>query len=409
MKFSFLRYFAVVFFCLVIVACKPAPEPEKPKGILRIATVPVDMPITVNGLPKGNSPSGEGQYFSITLEEGEHIIEILKSVDDEKEQYAKKKIFVAADTVPIVTLEAEDRLTPFGETEKQRRDAEKAERERLLAERKEKEAQIGKVKWSRTFGGSSYENARDVVVDSSNNIWMAGSTGTYGAGSSDIYLVKTDGTGNKLFSKTYGTAKSESGYGIAVANDGSALVVGEHTDKYKNYNIFAIKVSPNGKKLWERSYGGRKSDAPRAVITSYDKGFIIAGYSDNGYNGYIIKVDQSGNLLWEKEKRYSKTESDSFSDLIALPDGGALLGGSYSPNPSGETYQSDIFLIRIDRNGKQKWSRVYGRNKTEYLHALKYTVDEGVLLAGETKSRGAGSSDMYLIKLDNVLPEGVSP
>jgi len=58
MKFSFLRYFAVVFFCLVIVACKPAPEPEKPKGILRIATVPVDMPITVNGLPKGNSPSG---------------------------------------------------------------------------------------------------------------------------------------------------------------------------------------------------------------------------------------------------------------------------------------------------------------------------------------------------------------
>jgi len=499
---GFLKHLIAVLFCLVVVACKPAPEPEKPKGILRIATIPTDMPITVDGQLKGNSPSGEGQFFLITLEEGEHTIEILKTVDPEKEHYAKKTIFLAADTVAIVTLEAEQRLTPFGETEKQRRDVEKAEKERLVAERKEKQALIGKVKWSKTFGGSSYENARDVAVDSANNIWVMGSTGTYGSGSSDIYLVKTDGAGKKLFSKTYGTRKSESGYGIALASDGSAVLIGEHTDKYRNYNIFAIKISPTGDKVWERSYGGRKSDMGRAIITSYDNGFIIAGYADNGYNGYVVKLSASGDLLWEKkfqdmdfssvqktgdgnylvggrnngkgvvvkinsdgeqvwkrtygkknynvtiktieklkdgnfllgsdyriseydydalvrkikpsgeiiwEKRYSKSDSDSFSDLITLPDGGALLGGSYSPNPRGEKYQDDIFLIRIDENGNQKWSRVFGRSKTEYLYALKYTADEGLLLAGETKSRGAGSSDMYLVKLDNVLPEGISP
>lgn len=111
-----------------MVACQPAPEPEKPKGILRIATVPSDMPITVNGEPKGNSPSGEGQYFSISLEEGEYKIEILKSIDEEKDLYAEKTLIVAADTIQIVTLEAKEQLTPFGEQAKIRRDAEEAEK-----------------------------------------------------------------------------------------------------------------------------------------------------------------------------------------------------------------------------------------------------------------------------------------
>ena len=54
---------------VLVTSCNQAtaPEPEKPKGILRITTIPTDMPITVDGEPKGNSPSVQGNIFKLRL------------------------------------------------------------------------------------------------------------------------------------------------------------------------------------------------------------------------------------------------------------------------------------------------------------------------------------------------------
>ena len=141
MSYSFVKYLISALSCVLIVACQPPPEPEKPKGILRIATVPADMPILVDGQPKGNSPSGDGQFFSISLEEGDHTISIFQSIDDEKEQYFEKDVYVAADTVQIITLEAEERLTPFGEKEKLRREVEAADKLRVAENERKKAAE----------------------------------------------------------------------------------------------------------------------------------------------------------------------------------------------------------------------------------------------------------------------------
>lgn len=129
---------------LLLANCNQAPpvEAEAPKGVLRLVTVPTDMSIFINGQPKGNSPSGPGQYFQILLEEGEHNIEVLKPVDEEKEMYGDKTIFIAADTVQTVTVESKLRLTPFGEGEKARRESEAAEKARLAEIERKKAAEI---------------------------------------------------------------------------------------------------------------------------------------------------------------------------------------------------------------------------------------------------------------------------
>lgn len=125
-----------------LIGCAQPAEPEKSKGVLRIATVPLDIPILVNGLPKGNSPSEVGQLFSISLEEGEYKIEILKPVDDEKDLYGSKSVLIAGDTLQTITIEAKERLTEFGIQEKTRKDAE-AE---ALAKEKAREAELQKQK-----------------------------------------------------------------------------------------------------------------------------------------------------------------------------------------------------------------------------------------------------------------------
>lgn len=130
---------------LLFSSCNQAPSPEQeaPKGVLRIVTVPADMPITINGKPKGNSASGPGQYFQILLEEGEHKIEVLKPVNKEKDIYGEKTIFIAGDTVQTITVEAAERLTDWGQKEKVRREAEVVERKRIAdIERKQKQDRL---------------------------------------------------------------------------------------------------------------------------------------------------------------------------------------------------------------------------------------------------------------------------
>lgn len=144
--------------CLsLLVACTQPSEPEKPKGIVRINTTPTDLPIIVNGQPKGNSSSQGGQLFSITLEEGEYTIEVLKSIDEEKDLYGTKSILVAGDTLQTIYIDAQERLTDFGVEQKARRDTEAEaaaiEKERIAQQKKLKAAEIkaSKIKKEKEF------------------------------------------------------------------------------------------------------------------------------------------------------------------------------------------------------------------------------------------------------------------
>ena len=62
----------------------------------------------------------------------------------------------------------------------------------------------GNEQWSNTFGGSRDDRARSVKQTSDGGYIMAGDTESYGAGGEDVYLIKTDGNGNELWSKTFG-------------------------------------------------------------------------------------------------------------------------------------------------------------------------------------------------------------
>jgi len=76
----------------------------KDKGMLRIVTEPGDAKILINGKQKGNSPAEPGQSFAIKLDEGEYMVQAVKSSGGPQEQFAEKKVFVADDTMQTVTL-----------------------------------------------------------------------------------------------------------------------------------------------------------------------------------------------------------------------------------------------------------------------------------------------------------------
>lgn len=494
-----IQFYLALCVCILLQGCQPTQEPETPKGMLRISTSPMDMPIFVDGALKGNSPSGEGQYFSISLEEGEYEVTIFKEVNAETELFAKKTLFIAADTFPILNLKAETRFTAIGKAVEEKRLKSEAEKKKKADEIRRKRAAIGKISWSKTFGGVEYEKATGVKVDNQGNIWIAGYTSSYGNGSGDYYLVKTNRNGEEIFSKTFGSQAREEASDLALTANGGVVLLGEKNNR-RGPDFYFVKVSEQGEKVWEKSVGGNKGDLPRALALLENQTYVAVGYSDDGYNGYIVSVDDKGDLAWDKkikdcyfqsvipsndkkvivggkcndlttlikldytgqiiwrktygskdfnsfayslsedaqgnvfiggnqrgangkgfkirkvsptgdlfwEKDIGNTENDYLKVIKSLPDGGALIGAEISPIPNGEKYHTDINIVRVDQSGKQIWQRSFGRSKNENIFDLSLVGGNGAIVVGSTSSRGAGSEDMYVVKMENVISTGIS-
>ncbi|MGB5845524.1 MAG: PQQ-binding-like beta-propeller repeat protein [Anaerolineales bacterium] len=104
-------------------------------------------------------------------------------------------------------------------------------------------------------------------------------------------------------------------------------------------------------------------------------------------------------ILWDKT--YHKTSKDDMGeDVLAADDGGFYIVGTAGLDMSGAGLSGDIYLIRTDANGEVLWEKTYGGDKSEEGLSVTRTSDGNLLLAGMTKSSGAGGADAYLVKVD---------
>ncbi len=254
--------------------------------------------------------------------------------------------------------------------------------------------------WSKNYGGPYNEFGNACQQTAEGDLFALGSTYSYGNGSFDIYLLRTDSLGNSLSSKTFGGAGTEYGYDIHKTSDGGFIIVGS-TKSYGagERDVYLIKVDATGEFLWSKTFGGIADDEGRSVRQTSDNGFIICGgtYSfGSGYQDvYMIKTDPYGNLVWQKT--YGGTGGESGMAVRQMSDGGYMVVGS--TGSFGEGYSS-VYVVRTNAAGDSLWARTYGGARADYGYSLERTLDGGVIIAGATASYGVGASDAYLIKLD---------
>jgi len=72
------------------------------------------------------------------------------------------------------------------------------------------DAQQPYSEWAGEYGGSEDDGGRSVQQTSDGGFIIAGSTQSFGAGGSDVYLVKTDSQGLEEWSSTFGGSSMES-------------------------------------------------------------------------------------------------------------------------------------------------------------------------------------------------------
>ena len=249
--------------------------------------------------------------------------------------------------------------------------------------------------WSKTFGGSDDELARCVQQTTDGGYIIAGEV-WYETAGEDIYLVKTDASGKELWSKTLGLRTYDIAYSVQQTNDGGYIIVGETSTASQGYDVWFIKTDANGEELWSKTFGGANTDGGRSVQQTTDGGYIIAGHTSSfgagGWNVYLIKTDDNGNEVWSKT--FGGSTYDYGNSVQQTADGGYIICGFTGSFGAGAT---DLWLIKTDGDGNEDWSKTFGGSEYDRGWSVQQTSDDGYIIAGDTESFGAGSSDVYLV------------
>ncbi len=256
----------------------------------------------------------------------------------------------------------------------------------------------GNMQWSRTFGGADNDNLFSARQTSEGGYILAGSTFSYGAGSDDAWLIKTDANGIQQWNQTFGGSGYDWAAAVHQTTDGYILTGG--TDSYGagSDDAWLIKTDSNGYQQWNRTFGGAGSDWAESMEPTSEGGYILAGLTPslnlNTWNdALLIKTDANGNLQWNKT--FGGAGDNRVYSVQQTLNGGYMLAGE--TNAYSSSY--DAWLIKTDASGSQQWSKTFGGTDFDAAYSVQQTSDNGYILAGETFSYGAGFNDAWLIKI----------
>ncbi len=268
------------------------------------------------------------------------------------------------------------------------------------------------IDWSRAYGGAGTDVGLSMQRTEDGGYVIAGYTDSFGAGNSDVYLLKTDSEGGLIWNKTYGGAYSDLGYSVQETSDGGYIIAGETTSFGEHAtDIYLIKIDSEGNEIWSRKHGDMKGyERGYSVQRTIDGGYIVAGMSwpleQENPDFYLLKTDSEGDKLWSRS--YTGPDGhlswDWGRSAMETGEGGyVIVGEAYSEVERNQ----DILLVKTDSLGNLLWSRTYGGADHEYGYSVLETGNGGYVIAGKTKSFGAGEYDVYVVKT-KPLPVPVS-
>ncbi|MCX6841449.1 MAG: T9SS type A sorting domain-containing protein [candidate division WOR-3 bacterium] len=258
----------------------------------------------------------------------------------------------------------------------------------------------GDTQWTRTCGGTGLDAGWSVQQTTDSGYVITGATTSSGAGTEDVYLIKTDAQGNSLWTRTFGSSDIEEGHSVQQTADGGYVIAG-WTCSFGagGADMYLVKTNANGDTLWTRTFGG--ADEGHSVQQTTDGGYIIAGYTTSFSGGvcdvYLVKTDSDGDTIWTRT--YGGADDDVGLSVQQTADDGFIVAGlTYS---FGEGH-CDAYLIKTDSNGDTLWTRTFGGTSFDIGFSVQQTADGGYVLAGYTGSFGAGGNDVYLVKTDSL-------
>lgn len=225
--------------------------------------------------------------------------------------------------------------------------------------------------WNRTYGGLGDDAAKSIIQASDGGFALAGYTNSSGAGGFDMWLVKVDEYGEPQWNMTCGGELDDAANGLIQTSDGGYLQTG-----YTNMpngtaaSTWLVKTDASGSMEWNQTYAGLGANA----VIANGNSFVCAVQFPDAFG--LLRVDSSGqvqlNQTYESTRAFAKAES-----VIATSDGGYALAGWVADS---ETGARDGWLLKTDSLGNVLWDKTFSGTG---IYSVIETLENGYAMTGD--------------------------
>ncbi len=258
--------------------------------------------------------------------------------------------------------------------------------------------EAGNLLWSKTIGLTGWDEGRAVIQTDDHGFIVSGSFTSYFTGTVDVFLAKFDLSGEILWIRFFGDSGTEAGLSVQQTSEGGFVIAG-FTSSWGagSDDLYLIKTDSQGYTEWDQTFGGSYADLGRSVQQTTDGCYVITGYTSSVEPGnkdvWLIKTDEEGNLQWSRT--YGGTKVDEGTYVQQTYGGGYVVSATTGSYGAGS---HDLWIIKSDPSGNLQWDMTFGGSDWDRGHFVEQTSDGGYIAAGDTRSFGAGSSDAMLVR-----------
>lgn len=239
-------------------------------------------------------------------------------------------------------------------------------------------AQAPDTLWTKTFGGSGNDIGYALQQTADGGYIVAGCTESFGAGDKDVYLIRTDADGGTIWTKYYGGPEDDGAYAIQEHWDGDYLVAG-YTNSFGagGSDVWILKIDAAGDTFWTETYGDSGNEIAYDIAPTSDSGYVVTGYwtapNDTGY-ACLMKFDMNCDSCWltffDSLWQYGQ---EGFS-VIQTIDGEYMICGVWWPE------HINHWLARADSNGYPLWTNAHNNGPANYACIREIAPDTFVVV-----------------------------
>lgn len=274
--------------------------------------------------------------------------------------------------------------------------------------------------WGKQFGSEQDDKTRNLVADTSGNIFIVGKTmGKLGQeyfGKSDGFIAKIDSAARLLWVRQIGSKEDDELKHADVDASGNLYAIGyicpDDVNRPKDTDILAVKVDSNGKTIWQKTYGTDAPDTGENIVVAKDGTLYLTGstkgtlYGSSSGKGdcFILHLDSDGYIIHSVQFGISENDMGSgitIGDNSLIYVCGTTQGNMAAQNAGGD----DLFWGIFTSDLKQVKLVQSGTNKGDYAGEIKTDLAGNIYVSGSTDGDMAipqiGNTDAFLQKWSN--------